>query len=48
MNQHVIHRTETTNQNFKINHGDSKMLTQIQFSTNDNLAKLCRLRLVQN
>jgi hypothetical protein len=40
-NQHFIHQTETTNQNSKINHGDSKMLTLILFSTNDNLAKLC-------
>jgi hypothetical protein len=40
-NQHFIHRTETTNQNSKINHGDSKTLTQILFSANDNLAKLC-------
>jgi hypothetical protein len=29
------------NQNTKINHGDSKTLIQILFSTNDNLAKLC-------
>jgi hypothetical protein len=39
-NQHFIHRTETTNQNSKINHGDSKTLTQILFPTNDNLTKL--------
>jgi hypothetical protein len=32
MNQHFIHRTETTNQNSKINHDDSKTLTQILFS----------------
>jgi hypothetical protein len=32
MNQHFIHQTETTNQNSKINHDDSKTLTQILFS----------------
>jgi hypothetical protein len=26
MSQHFIHRTETTNQNSKVNHDDSKML----------------------
>jgi hypothetical protein len=31
MNQHFINRTETTNQNSKINHNDSKTLTQIPF-----------------
>jgi hypothetical protein len=41
MNQHFIHQIETTNQNSKINHDDSKTLTQILFSANDNLAKLC-------
>jgi hypothetical protein len=30
--QHFIHRTETTNQNSKINHDDNKTLTQILFS----------------
>jgi hypothetical protein len=32
MNQHFIHRIETTNQNSKINHDDSRTLTQILFS----------------
>jgi hypothetical protein len=41
MNQHFIHRTETTNQNSKLNHDDIKTLTQILFSTDNNLAKLC-------
>jgi hypothetical protein len=46
MNQHFIHQIETMNQNSKINHGDNKMLTQILFSTNDNLTKLRFPRLV--
>jgi hypothetical protein len=33
MNQHFIHRTETTNQNSKINHDDNKTLTWILFLT---------------
>jgi hypothetical protein len=41
MNQHFIHRTETMNQKSKINHSNSKTLTQILFSANDNLTKLC-------
>jgi hypothetical protein len=41
MNQHFIHRTETTNQIFKINHDDNKTLTRILFLTDDDLAKLC-------
>jgi hypothetical protein len=31
-NQHFIHRTEAINQNSKLNHDDSKTLTQILFS----------------
>jgi hypothetical protein len=41
MIQHFIHRIETTNQNSKINHSDSKMLTQILFETDNDPAKLC-------
>jgi hypothetical protein len=40
-NQHFIHRTETKNQNSKLNHDDIKMLTHILFSADNNLAKLC-------
>jgi hypothetical protein len=31
MNQYFIHRTETINQNSKINHDDNKTLTHIPF-----------------
>jgi hypothetical protein len=49
MNQYFIHRTETTNQNPKINHDDNKTLTQILFklttiSQNSADWKWCRIR----
>jgi hypothetical protein len=40
-NQYFIHRTETINQNSIMTHDDNKTLTQILFSTDDNLTKLC-------
>jgi hypothetical protein len=48
MNQHFIYRTETTNQNSKINHDDNKTLTLILSLTDDDLAKHDGVKLVQN
>jgi hypothetical protein len=39
INQHFIHRTETTDQNSKINYDDNEMLTRILFLTDNDLAK---------
>jgi hypothetical protein len=47
-NQHFIHRTETTIQNFKINHDDNKILTQILSLTDGDLLKLYGMKLVPN